>query len=173
MRCFISIDIPEDIKKEIEKIQNRLPEFNGKRTELDNLHLTLKFLGEVNEDKINEIKKRLGEIKLGKFETQIDKLGVFSEKFIRIIWLHLTNCSEIQQIVDDKLKDLFEMENRFMSHLTIARIKKIKNKELFLEELKSIKIPEIKFKVENFKLKKSVLTSKGPEYETLEKYKLN
>ncbi len=45
MRCFISIDLPEKIIQEIKKIQEELPEFIGKKTETENLHLTLKFLG--------------------------------------------------------------------------------------------------------------------------------
>ena len=45
VRAFIGIDIPNGIKKEIIKQQNSLPEFFGKKTEPENLHLTLKFLG--------------------------------------------------------------------------------------------------------------------------------
>ena len=47
MRTFIAVDIPENVKEEIIKIQDKLPEFVGKLTELENLHLTLKFLGEI------------------------------------------------------------------------------------------------------------------------------
>jgi len=172
-RVFISIDMPENVKKEILKIQGQLPKFIGKCIELENLHLTLKFLGEVDKEKIERIRKRLGEIKFHKFETEIDLIGVFSEKFIRIIWLHLTNCNALQKEIDERLKDLFEKENRFMSHLTIARIKNISNRKEFSKKLKEIKIPKIKFIVKNFKLKKSILTTKGPTYETLEEYNLN
>ena len=61
MRTFIAIDIPDSIKNEIIKIQNSLPEFIGKKTEKENLHLTLKFLGEIDEEKIELIKKELRE----------------------------------------------------------------------------------------------------------------
>jgi len=59
MRAFISLELPEEIKKEIVKIQNKLPEFIGKKTEKQNLHLTLKFLGEVGEEELEKIKKKL------------------------------------------------------------------------------------------------------------------
>ncbi len=173
MRSFISIDIPEKVQGEIEKIQNLLPEFMGKKTEPENLHLTLKFLSEISEENLSKVKEKLGEIKLSKFETEIDNLGVFSEKFIKIIWLHLTNCGALQKEVDEKLSGLFEPERRFMSHLTIARVKNVKDKQEFLSELRKIKIPEVKFLVDRFKLKKSTLTEKGPVYETLEEYALN
>ena len=171
MRIFISIDIQEEIKKEIYRIQQNLPEFFGKKTEIKNLHLTLKFFGEIDDRKIEVIKKKLAEIKFKKFETEIDSIGVFSEKFIRIIWIHMTNCEKLQIAIDEKLKDLFDKEKRFMSHLTIARVKSIKNKKDFLEKLGKIKIQRISFIVDNFRLKKSTLTEKGPIYETIEEYK--
>ncbi len=172
MRTFISIDIPEEIKGEIIKIQDKLPEFYGKKIDPENLHLTLKFLGEVNEGKIDKIKRKLGEIDFNKFETEIDSIGIFSEKFIRIVWLHLKNCDDLQSEINDKLEDLFEKEKRFMSHLTIARVKHIKNKKEFLEDLRKIEIPKIKFVVDNFRLKESVLLKEGPRYDTLGEYTL-
>ena len=54
----------EEIKKEIKKIQDLLPEFSGKKTELQNLHLTLKFLGEIKEKDVEGIKEKLREIKI-------------------------------------------------------------------------------------------------------------
>ena len=173
MRAFISVDMPEEVKEEIGRIQNKLPKFFGKKTELENLHLTLKFLGEIDEKRVEEVKKKLKEIRFEGFDAEIKEIGVFSERFIRIIWLYLNNCEKLQKEVDEKLKNLFEPEKRFMSHLTIARVKKIENKYKFLKELKELKIPKIKFKVENFKLKKSTLIEYGPIYETLEEYNLD
>ena len=170
MRTFISIDIPGKIKKEIKKIQEQLPEFRGKIIELENLHLTLKFLRELSEEKIEEIMKRLNEINFSKFEAVVESIGFFSKDFIRIIWLHVSGCDEIQKAIDEKLKDLFEKEKRFMSHLTIARIKSVKDKNNFVKIIKEIKIIPIKFPVEKFRLKKSTLNEKGPIYETLEEY---
>lgn len=173
MRCFISINVPEKIKNEIIKIQNSLPEFYGKKTESENLHLTLKFLGEINEEKIEKIRQNLKEIKFKKFESEIKGIGVFSEKFIRIIWLHLTNCNKLQKIIDENLKDLFKPEDRFMGHLTIARVKSIKDKKKFPNELKKTEMPKIKFVVDKFYLMKSELTAEGPEYKIIEEYNLN
>ena len=173
MRTFISINIPEKIRKQILQIQNSLPEFVGKKTEPENLHLTLKFLGEDDENKVEEIRKKLGEIKFNKFETEIDSLGVFDENFIKIIWLHLKNCEQLQKQVDAKLSKIgFKKEKRFMDHLTIARVKKIENRKEFLEDLKKIKIPTIKFIVNKFYLKESLLSSEGLEYKVLNKYTL-
>lgn len=172
MRVFVAVDIPKNIREEIKKIQKKIPEFKGKKTELENLHLTLKFLGNIDEKVLSEVKKRLKEIKIKSFETEINSLGVFSPSFIKIVWIHLTNFEALQKIIDKNLSGLFEKEKRFMSHLTIARVKSIKNKKEFLEELERIKFPEIKFRVKDFRLKKSTLSRKGPVYEDLEEYPL-
>src|SRR4030042_587909 len=167
MRTFIAIDIPEAVKEYILEIQNSLPEFRGKKTEKENLHLTLKFLGEVNKEEIKKIKERLGEIKIKQFEAEIKDIGLFSE---RIIWLGIKNCDELQKEVDEKLSGLSEKEERFMGHLTIARIKSAGDKKKFLEKIREIKIPEIKFLVKSFCLKKSKLSRNGPVYEDIEVY---
>jgi 2'-5' RNA ligase len=170
MRTFISIDIPSEIRNEIKKIQESLPQFMGKITELENLHLTLKFLGEIDENKLEQIKEKLSKVKIKPFEVELEGLGVFSPDYIRIIWIHLAGVEELQKIIDEKLVSIFPMEKRFMSHLTIARVKTIKNKTEFLGDLKKIKIPKLKFLVNSFKIKKSILSSKGPIHETIKEY---
>jgi len=173
IRAFISVDIPADIKKEIQKIQKEIPEFKGKLTEAKNLHLTLKFLGEIDDKIITDVREKLKEIKFTSFETKISEIGVFSPKYVRIVWLKLENFDKLQQEIDKKISSIFKKEERFMSHLTIARVKKLKNKNLFLKQLEKVKIPKnLRFYIRSFKLQKSNLTSRGPFYETIEKYNL-
>lgn len=175
MRCFISIDIPEDIKDEIVEIQKDLEEqnlFSGKLTEKENLHLTLKFLGELDEQGVKRVRKKLGEIKFKKFKSGLENLGVFTPNLIKIIWITLAGCGELQKEIDEKLSSLFGKEERFMSHLTIARVKSVKDKEKFISELGKIDYEKKEFCVSEFKLKKSTLTEKGPVYEDIEVYNL-
>ncbi len=171
-RLFVSIDIPENLKNDILKIQKELKHFQGKLTELENLHLTLKFLGET--DNLNEINviNRLSKINFNSFITNLKNIGVFSEKEIKIVWIHLANCDELQKRVDEALEPLYPPEKRFMSHLTIARVKRVFNKELFLNELNKIEIPDLSFEVNNFRLKESKLTPNGPLYKTVKQFNL-
>ncbi len=176
-RCFISINIPKEVSNKIEKIQNSLPDFNGKKTETENLHLTLKFLGEIKEEEIDKIKDILRNIKFSKFELRAGELGAFSPKFIRIIWLHLIGGEELQKKIDKEISTKFEKfgkEKRFMSHLTIARVKSLKgeNKENFLEKLNSIEIPQISFCVQEFCLMSSELTPEGAKHRVIERFGL-
>ncbi len=171
MRVFIAVSIPEKVREEILRIQEKIPFFKGKKTRKENLHLTLKFLGEIDEKEVEKVQERLRKIKFNKFESELSNLGVFSERFIKIIWLKLDKAENLQKKIDESLSDLFEKEHRFMSHITIARVKNIKDKKIFLSDLNKIKINSVKFKVDKFYLMKSVLSDKGPEYEILKEYK--
>jgi 2'-5' RNA ligase len=179
MRVFISIDLPRNIQKEIGKIQEKLPEFKGKKTEKENLHLTLKFLGDIDEETLRLVKEKLFEIRFKSFEAKISEIGAFdnlkSRKYNKqiIVWLKLTNCEQLQKAVDETLSNIFKKEERFMSHVTIARVKYIKNKKDFCEKLQKIEISkELAFEVKSFKLKRSILGQEGSVYETLEEYSL-
>ena len=172
MRSFIALDFPLNINNEIQKIQDLIRNQNlfiGKFTESENLHLTFKFLGEVEEDKINLIKERLSKIKFNPFEVHFGKVGVFTNSFPKIIWLELRGkgLSDLQKNIDEQLKDLFEPETIFMAHLTIARIKRVFDKNKMLDYLNQIKLPKLRFIVEKFSLKKSELLESGPVYEDL------
>ncbi|MBS3094046.1 RNA 2',3'-cyclic phosphodiesterase [Candidatus Pacearchaeota archaeon] len=172
MRTFISIPIPENIKEEILKIQKQFPEFEGKITEFDNLHLTLKFLGEIDDEKLDEVKKRLSKIKMRRFFAEVINLGVFDERQVKIIWLYLKNCNDLQKEIDFVLKGIFPAEKNFMPHLTIARVKNVRNQSAFLEKLKQVGVSKLKFGVDKFYLMSSELNDKGPEYEIIGEFGL-
>jgi len=178
IRCFIALDFSREIVKEIERVQEEIKKKNlmiGKFTESENLHLTLKFLGEIEKERIEEIKKKLKEVKFSKFLAYIGDLGVFSSSFIKIVWVQILGKQvlDLQGEIDKKLESLFEKENRFMSHLTIARVKRVKDKKIFLEALKEIKVQNLGCEIKQFYLIKSELKEFGPEYSVIEKYDLD
>lgn len=172
MRCFISISLPERIKKEIFDIQEKLPKFDGKLTERENLHLTLKFLGEIDGERMGEIKTQLKKIKGKSFHASINSIGAFSKPFPRIIWLEIKGVEELQKSIDESLAGIFRKEKRFMGHLTVARVKRVIDKSTFFEYLSRMELEKISFKVDKFYLMKSTLTQKCPLYEEIEGYPL-
>jgi RNA 2',3'-cyclic 3'-phosphodiesterase len=187
-RVFIAIDISREVIKEIERVQNEIKKKNmfiGKFVEGENLHLTLKFLGEISLEDIEKVKLKLKKIKFPKFQAYLEELGVFSSDYIRIIWVHILNkkIEELQGKIDEVLKEDFkrglpvegklQQNHRFMSHLTIARVKSVKDRKLFLEELKKIKVQSLEFAVDKFYLMKSELKPEGPVYTILENFELN
>ena len=183
IRTFISIDIEEPlVVGKIVSIQEPLKELgiDAKFVEPQNLHYTLKFLGNINEGLINEISDVLSGITAKSFEVEIGGIGSFPNlRRINVIWVGAKTGGEhlvsLAKQVDDALSKLrFPREARpFTPHLTICRVKSSRNKEKivkFLLDNQDIKIGKIK--VTEFRLKKSTLTPKGPIYETLASFKL-
>jgi len=148
MRCFIGIDLPVEATKEIERLQRIIkPHFVGKITSSENLHLTLKFLGEIENGTLNEIKKRLSSIKYHPLELTLEGIGVFSQEIIKIVWVKVSTVP-LQQLIDNCLNGIFKPEHEFMGHVTIARVKKLKDKDKFLKLINSTNINMITFIVE-------------------------
>jgi 2'-5' RNA ligase len=176
-RCFVALNLPKELVEEIIRVQNLIKRNNffiGKFTEPENIHLTLKFLGEINQRKIEEVRKRLLKIKLDKFDIELGEVGIFSKKIPRILWVKLIGKGvfELQKEVDSRLKNLFTEEERFMSHITIARIKHVPNKKDFFNYLKNTFPRKFKMKAKDFSLLSSELTPEGPIYSELRKYVL-
>ncbi|MFA5020275.1 MAG: RNA 2',3'-cyclic phosphodiesterase [Candidatus Pacearchaeota archaeon] len=178
MRTFIALELPDEVKNEIVKLQNYLAKldlFSGKFTEPNDLHLTLKFMGDIADDKLKLIKEKLSNLKFKEFEAETDILGVFNERFIRIIWISLKSKElfELQKDIDEILAHDFPKEPRFMAHITIARPKFIRKREELLKTVRTIKFEKLKFKINTIKFKESKLLKKGPEYSDLMVVKAN
>ena len=176
-RTFICIDFPPEVIKEIARIQEIIDKknFTGKLIELENLHLTLKFLSEITPSTLDKVKQALSTIKFPTLNLKLSQVGTFNFKGKpRIVWIKVTgNIFELQKKIDESLSDMFPKEDRFMSHLTIARIKYVKDKRGFIEYVSKIKNKQIKFTVNNFKLKSSDLQAQGPTYKILQSYNSN
>lgn len=177
VRCFIALDFDEKIVQETARIQEVLGswKFLGKMTELENLHLTLKFLGEIDESKLEEVRKDLREIKEKSFEGKLDHAGLFNVLGNpKIVWIKLNGKGifDLQKKIDEVLEKNFKKEERFMGHLTIARVKYVSDKSGFRKYVENIGVKDIPFKINSFKLMKSELKPIGPVYSVIEEYKL-
>ena len=173
IRTFIAVDIPvsqkiKDLIAEIKKTG-----VNAKLVEPENIHITLKFLGDTNTALVNDIEKIIKEStdKISPFEIKLRNVGVFpNTNYIKVFWIGVENTEilgKISKEIDRKLSELdFEKERReFSAHLTIARIKSAKNKEKILQLIKKYNGVEFQnVPVDRIILKKSQLTQKGPIY---------
>jgi 2'-5' RNA ligase len=181
-RGFIAVDINSNPK--IENFLNEIEKTNAiiKLVELKNIHITLKFLGEISNneiDKINEIIK--DSIKnINPFKIQLNGTGVFpNENYIKIIWIGLKNTqilSDITKKINDNLYNigLNIKPQKFHPHITIGRVKSAKNKGKILEIIEKYKKTNFsEILVDTIKLKKSELTTKGPIYTDILKIKLD
>ena len=104
-----------------------------------------------------------------------EKIGIFpDESYIRVVWIGFKGediLFELHKSIDISLSRMFDMEKQFLGHITLARVKFVKDKKQFIEKLSSIKIEQKEFNIGSFKLYKSTLTKQGPVYEVVEEYK--
>ncbi|MBX4196485.1 RNA 2',3'-cyclic phosphodiesterase [Candidatus Pacearchaeota archaeon] len=175
MRVFIAIDFPDEIIKEVARIHELLgkKKFAGKLTELENLHLTLKFLGEIDDATLEKVKEALKEIKFKPMELNLGTIGIFHHhKNPRIVWIKVQGKGlyDLQKKIDEKIKGLFPEEERFMGHLTLARIKYVMDKKGFEDSVSSIHVKPLSFSCNSFKLMSSHLKALGPVYSLLQEY---
>jgi 2'-5' RNA ligase len=180
-RGFIAIDIgsfPKLVQFEKE-IKNTGADV--KLVEPENVHITLKFLGDTDEGLINQIEEIIKNAAKGTspFEIQLKGSGVFpNQNYIRVMWIGINNGEQIGKIsnkIDEQTQELgFAKEKRgFSAHLTIARVKSVKNKDKLLQVIDKYRDVEFgSFKVDSIKLKMSELKSEGPIYTTLKDVKL-
>lgn len=167
MRLFLSCEIPQDIAAYVHELAKQLPA-GAKYTVPHNIDLTIKFLGDVPEATLDEIKQRLSQLRFKPFRAMLNGIGVFTEDFIRVVWAGLTpseKFDELHVMVDEALTGLFPKEKRFLAHLTIARVKYVEDKVKFLEQVKAIKVEPKTFDVNKLVLFSSTLSPKGARHE--------
>lgn len=179
MRTFIALDLAsQELRSTISSIQNRIAGTGAspKIIELEKVHFTLRFLGEVNQALLDETRSRLRRLKTAVFSVSFVGLGAFpSADRISVIWIGVDEESarkmkSLVYEISECLNDLpLKKESRpFAPHLTIARLKNT----LGTGDLRDIIERESRrhFGEEIFtqlKLKKSDLTRHGPIYTDL------
>ncbi len=175
MRLFIAIDIPEDLKEKLSRVVTRLKKcgLDAKWVNASNIHMTLKFLGETQEEDLDKIKSIVGDTSglFTKLELSTGGFGFFpNEKSPRVFFISTDKEEILKNIslqLEDKLEGLgFPKEGRFKSHLTIARFRTKKNIDCIKNGIKDMTV-EAKFAVSEIILFKSTLTPAGPVYEKI------
>jgi 2'-5' RNA ligase len=175
MRCFIAVDLPEELKNSVCQIQKELNGRGTKLVEKENLHFTLKFLGEVSDEQQRLVEKNLQEIKLPPFPVTLKGVGFFpTPGFIRVVWIGADSDQflELHNAVNKSLANFFPVEKP-VPHLTLARvISQAYTSYLRDFETKYHNTSFGTFLVKELKLKKSILSGKGPVYEDVMTLKL-
>jgi 2'-5' RNA ligase len=183
LRTFIAIDLPGEILNKIGEItkyfQALTPSKAIKWVSMDKLHLTLKFLGEVQKDQLETIKSVLIHTldKLPPCEITIKGLGMFpNANNPRVIWLGITDAValiSIQQILDNALAtvDIPREKRVFSPHLTLGRVRsnaKPADVEQIGKVLSQYKVDTIgRITVNEIRLYQSELRPGGPIYTPL------
>jgi 2'-5' RNA ligase len=183
MRLFIAINIPESLEKKIEDLleQLRKDPSDIKWVNPKDIHITLKFLGEVGQEDVERLKQSLRDIaeRFKRFDVELSGVGGFPDRrYPRVIWIGVRAGETLQALAREIEEAAFGIgipkeARKFKAHLTLGRVRSkgisIKLQQA-LERLKDN--PFGRFSVEGFSLIESLLTKEGPIYTILEEFQL-
>jgi 2'-5' RNA ligase len=147
----------------------------------ENIHITLKFFGETPEDRIPGINSVLNDIagRHGPFSFSIANTGIFGSSYNpRVIWFGIEEAEALRSLAEDVLDEVVPLgwerdRQNFVPHLTLGRVKEVKDKRLFqdvIDEHKKTFIQEVS--VVDFRLYESILQKDGPVYRVVESFVL-
>jgi len=188
VRCFIAVELPNDLRRELGRLQKRLKvdEPRVKWVSPEGIHLTLKFLGDVDTTMIEPITQAMTQAAQGTlpFSLNIQQLGAFpSLQRVQVVWVGLggdvDKLQQLCQLLEANLTSLgFAAEQRpFTPHLTLARLgnEASPNERQRFGELIASTRSELSYsiKVDALSLIRSQLTSTGAIYSRISLAELN
>ena len=183
IRTFIAIEIPEDKKAEIKRLQSELRNLRGsvRWVRPEGMHLTLKFLGDVEDSLIVKLAAEVADATgyCERFNIGITGTGAFPNfRRPRVFWIALREpTGELAQLaakINHKLENLgFPAEKRkFSPHITLGRVKDPHGVQSLSEYLQSISFDAGEFEAKEIIIMKSQLKPTGAEYTPLHRIAL-
>ncbi len=180
MRLFVALELTDAVRGAIRDLASRLQRARAdvRWVRPEGMHLTLKFIGEVPEEKLSAIKQALSAVRSSRpVEMEFRGLGYFPhERRPRVLWVGIEaseNLTELAAQMEAALEPLgLERENRpYVPHLTVGRFKSTKRLDLLQEEIAALPSTEIgRIETSEFFLFQSKLSPKGAEYTKLERF---
>lgn len=170
VRVFVALEIPEEMQDTIAKAQETLRESRARLTLVSPrlIHITLKFLGEVEEKQIPEIISAMRSVQFTPFDITIRSINGNNRNRPRVIWGVAEDAGRstaLAALLEDALEPIgFEREERpFTPHATLARVREFHPS--LLDKIQVLhEFPCGTCTIRSMKLKKSILTPDGPIY---------
>lgn len=184
IRSFIAVELPEDVRRRIADVISEAAKHGGaiKWVETHNLHLTLKFLGNVREELIPHVSATLDVIARQSTPFEFDVAGVGGFPNInrpRVLWVGVTATDELfklQEQIECAMEKLGmpKEERTFHPHITIGRVKSPHGLLHTLETLKKFEKEQFgRVPVKHIVLMRSDLTPSGPIYNAISRHELS
>ncbi len=179
-RCFLSIDIGDrEIRERLTSIQEDLAVHGHTRTtDPSQLHITLNFMGDVNDDEVNALQEQLAQVVHTPFTLDVHGIGTFpSEDYIRVVWAGADNdrLASLARKITERLPEEHVQEHDFHGHVTLLRVKDIgpEEKHQLREKIRHHQDTDLgSFTVDSFSLKESTRTPDGAQHRTIEEFDL-
>lgn len=184
MRLFLAIELDEFIKNSISKLQHTLKSTGSakiKYVETENIHLTLKFFGDVDNKKLEEIDEVINKTvkEFRPYILKVVNVGTFPRSNNpRVVWCGVKDKEKVTinliKSLDNEFSNIgFKKEKSYQPHITLGRVKSIQERENLSSTLKQQKNKYFgKMSITSIKLKSSTLTPEGPIYKTIREYEL-
>ena len=172
MRLFVALDLPDEIRDNLAGLANGLP--GARWLPPENLHLTLRFIGEVDGHDAHDIDEGLAAIRMPQFELKLSGVGIFGEgRKLRALWAGVEANPELTRLHDKIEQAVIRAgqppeSRRFKPHVSLARFKNNgtgpapDKMQAYLSEHALFKCEP--FVVEGFTLFSSFLSSSGAIY---------
>ncbi|MCM8770881.1 MAG: RNA 2',3'-cyclic phosphodiesterase [Candidatus Omnitrophica bacterium] len=180
IRSFIAIALPPEIKNYLATLISDLKKTAAdvKWVRPENIHLTLKFLGEQEKETLKKIEQILDALTKDfvDYEIEISQVGGFPKlEYPRVIWVGISEGDKetkaLAKAVDEKINKVGipKEERAFSSHITLGRVRSALKREKLVAVLKTLSLTQLKlrFKAQKLVLYKSTLTPQGPIYEVI------
>jgi 2'-5' RNA ligase len=179
MRLFVAIEAPLAVIEEVQTIQKLIKRqgiVEATYTQSNGMHITLKFLGNVAAEHMRDIDVALRTIQFSAMQAQLGSLDFFfHRRHPKILFLNVLcpQLAVLAKAIDQVVAPFVAPESRdFVSHLTLARIKKTNDLELLKKVVEEYKPKPLAFTISQFVLKQSELTAQGAVYADLMHYQL-
>jgi 2'-5' RNA ligase len=179
VRLFIAIEVPGSIKKELAALQVELKKAGAdvSWTRPENIHLTLKFLGEVAEERLDDVLRATTSAAggFGPARLALSGIGVFDERRPRVVWAALRGDAEVVSRLwsdlDERLGEVgFARESRaFRPHLTIGRFKSPRRARELIAIANGYSLSEVSFVASEIAVVQSKLHPAGAQYNVVKK----
>jgi len=182
-RLFVSVDL-DGLTDRVRAVQERFEGADGlNMVDPGQAHVTLKFLGGVEEDRVDELTDKLtagvADSGVDPFTAEFGGLGVFPHLgYISVVWLGVRAGSEqltrLHEAIEDRAVAMgFDPEEHdFTPHVTLARMEHAGGKDLVQDVVESRDPGAGRLDIEEVRLTESVLTDEGPAYSTVERFPL-
>jgi 2'-5' RNA ligase len=168
MRLFVAAPIPQELRTGIAALGDELKQEGIVPVRPDNMHLTLRFIGDSDERALATMEQELRGIRFAAFGCTATGVGVFpNESYVKVVWAGLESGGALEALAAQVQGALhgFGGDERFSAHITIARVKGKTSFGGFLEKHRNDRFGS--FTVSSFELIESRLGPSGPKYATI------
>jgi 2'-5' RNA ligase len=184
-RMFCAVDLPEHVRSSLsahrKQIQQAAPVAQASWSRTDNVHLTLKFLGDLSQASVQNLSEAAAQAVAGlePFTVRLEQTGVFpSHGSPRVLWIGVNDregkLAELHaHLEDEAARSGFQKEARqFHPHITVARLREPQDARMLASAHKAMEFEPVEFAVSELLVIRSELSSAGSKYSTISRHPL-